>query len=164
VLAPAQELVALPVALVLQVHVALEGVRPAEHVRDHRVVDHQLGGGQRVDPGGVAAERTHRLPHGGEIHHARHAREVLHDHPRRRELDLGGRLGVRIPAGQRPHVIRRHVHAVLGAQQVLQQDLQAVRQRVGAAHARQPEDLVRAGAHGQPAAGAEGVDAGLARR
>jgi hypothetical protein len=55
-LAPAQELVALAVALVLELDVALEGVRRAEDVGDHRVVDDQLGRGQRVDLGRVAAE------------------------------------------------------------------------------------------------------------
>ena len=42
-LAPAQELVALAVALVLELDVALEGVRAAEDVGDDRVVDDQLG-------------------------------------------------------------------------------------------------------------------------
>ena len=42
-LAPAQELVALAVALVLELDVALERVGAAEDVGDHRVVDDQLG-------------------------------------------------------------------------------------------------------------------------
>ena len=42
-LAPAQELVALAVALVLELDVALEGVGAAEDVGDDRVVDDQLG-------------------------------------------------------------------------------------------------------------------------
>ena len=50
-LAPAQELVALVVALVLELDVALERVRRAEQVGDHRVVDDQLGRRQRVDLG-----------------------------------------------------------------------------------------------------------------
>src|SRR5207245_2027669 len=93
-LAPAQELVALPVALVLQVNVALEGVRAAEDVRDHRVVDHQFGGRQRVDLVRVTAQRGDRLAHGGQVHDAWHAGEVLHHHAAWGELDLGGRLGV----------------------------------------------------------------------
>ena len=70
-LAPAQELVALAVALVLELDVALEGVGAAEHVGDDRVVDDQLGRGQRVDLGRVAAEVGHRLAHGGEVDDAR---------------------------------------------------------------------------------------------
>ena len=36
-----------------------------------------------------------RLAHRGQVHHAGHAGEVLHDHPGRVELDLGVRLGLR---------------------------------------------------------------------
>ena len=98
VLAPAQEREPLVVAAELQVHVALERVRPAEHVSDHRMVDHQLGGNQRIDLARIAAEFGHRLAHDGQVHHRRHAGQVLHDHPCRAELDFGGRLGRRIPA------------------------------------------------------------------
>lgn len=79
-LAPAQELVALLVAAVLQLHVLRERVGRAEDVGDHRVVDDQLGRGQRVDLRRVAAELLDGLTHGGEVHHTRHTGEVLHDH------------------------------------------------------------------------------------
>ena len=87
-LPPAQELIALPVALVLEVHVPLERVRPPEHVRDHRMVDDKFGGDQWVDLRWVAAEVAHGLTHGGEIDHRGHASEVLHDHACGGELDL----------------------------------------------------------------------------
>ena len=45
-LAPPQELVALPVALVLQIHAAFSGVGGPEEVGDDGVVDDQLGRGQ----------------------------------------------------------------------------------------------------------------------
>ena len=70
-LAPAQELVALAVALVLDLDVALEGLGRAEDVGDHGVVDDQLGRRERVDLGRVAAEVGHRLAHGGEVDDAR---------------------------------------------------------------------------------------------
>ena len=130
-LAPAQEAEPLPVALELELHVALERVRPAEHVGDHRVVDHQLGRDQRVDPARVAAEVPHRLAHGGKVDHRGHAGQVLHDHPGRAELDLGGGLGRRVPRCERRDVVGRDVHAVLGPQQVLQQDLEAEREVTG---------------------------------
>ena len=79
-LAPAQELVALAVALVLDLDVALEGVGAAEDVDDHGVVDDQLGRGERVDLGRVAAEVGDGLAHRGEVDDAGHAGEVLHDH------------------------------------------------------------------------------------
>ena len=129
-LAPAQELVALTVALVLDLDVALERLRRTEDVGDHGVVDHHLGGSERVDPRRVSAEVRHRLAHGGQVDDARHAGEVLHDHARRRELDLlvGVRLGV--PAGQRLDVVGGDVLAVLGAEQVLQEHLEAEGQRL----------------------------------
>ena len=160
-LAPAQELVALLVAAVLELDVALEGVRLAEHVDDHRVVDDQLGRGQRVDLGSVAAEFGDGLAHGGQVDHARHAGEVLHDHPRGGELDLGRGFGLRVPLGQRAHVLGGDVRTVLGAQQVLQQDLEAVGQPGRAVDRAEPEHLVGGVADVQLAAGTEAV---LARR
>ena len=127
-LAPAQELVALAVALVLDLDVALEGLGRAEDVGDHGVVDDHLGRRERVDLGGVAAELLHRLAHRGEVDHARHAGEVLHDHAGRGELDLLVGLGVGVPAGERLDVVVGDVRAVLGAQEVLEQDLEAVGQ------------------------------------
>ena len=70
-LAPAQELVALAVALVLELDVALERVGAAGDVDLHGVVDDQLGGGERVDPAGVAAELDDGLAHGGQVDDAR---------------------------------------------------------------------------------------------
>ena len=73
-LAPAQERVALPVALELDLGVALEGEPLGEHVHLDRVVDHQLHRHQRVDLGGVAAEVLHGVAHGGQVDDRRHAR------------------------------------------------------------------------------------------
>ena len=128
-LPPAQELVALPVALVLQVDVALEGVRRAEEVGDDGVVDDQLGRRERVDRAGsppssctasriVARSTTHGTP----------VKSCITTRAGR-ELDLDVRLGLRVPRGERPDVVGGDVGAVLGAQQVLQQDLQREGQR-----------------------------------
>ena len=70
-LAPAQEGVALAVALELQLGVALEGEVLGEHVHLDRVVDHQLDRHQRVDAARVAAEVGHRVAHGGQVHDRR---------------------------------------------------------------------------------------------
>jgi hypothetical protein len=156
-LAPAQELVALVVALVFELDVAGERVRRAEQVGDDRVVDHQLGRGERVDPGGVAAEVAHGLAHGGEVDDGRHAGEVLHHDPGGGEADLPVRLGRRVPAGERADVVGGDVRAVLGAQQVFQQHLEAERQPVGPVHGGEPVDLVRRVADRQSAPGPEGV-------
>lgn len=82
-LAPAQELVALLVAAVLQLDVLAEGLLRTELVGDDGVVDDQLGRGERVDLGRVAAQLLDGLTHGGEVHDTRHTGEVLHDHASR---------------------------------------------------------------------------------
>jgi len=141
-LAPAQELVALPVALVLELDVPLEGVRATGDIGDHRVVDDHLGGRQRVDPRRVATQLGDGLAHRGEVDDARHTGEVLHDHARRCELDLGVGLGTRVPAGEGADVARGDVGAVLGPQEVLEEDLEAERQLRAAFHCREPKDVV----------------------
>ncbi len=135
-LAPAQEDVALAVALVFELAVQLEGGRLAEVVDLHRVVDDELDRLQRVDVLRIAAERRHAVAHRRQIDHGRDAREVLQQHPRRRERDLAlGVLG-RVPAGQGGDVVLLDVGAVLHAEEVFEQDAQ----RVG-----QPGDLREAG-------------------
>ena len=128
VLAPAQERVALLVALELALGVLDERVAGAEHVDLHGVVDHELGGHQRVDLRRVAAEVGHRVAHRGEVDDRGHAGEVLHHDARGREGDLVAGLGVGVPAGERLDVLLGDRPVALGAQQVLQQHLEAERQ------------------------------------
>ena len=90
-LAPAQEEVALAVALKLQLGVVAEAQRRCRILHLHGVVDDQLGGLQRVDAFGVAAQFDDGVAHGGQIDDGRHAGEVLHQHPGRHEGDLLGR-------------------------------------------------------------------------
>ena len=142
-LPPAQELVALGIALELQLGVAHEGVLATEDVGDHAVVDHQFGRAQRIDPLGIAAERDHRLTHRSEVDDTRDAGEVLHEHPRRGELNFGVGLTLRVPPGERAHVVGGDVGAVFGAQQILEQHLQRERQAPRARHFTEAEDLVR---------------------
>ena len=127
-LAPAQERVALVVALELALDVDAEGVARAEDVDLDRVVDHQLGRHERVDLRGIAAEIGHRVAHRGEVDDRGHAREVLHHHARGREGDLLRRLGAVVPGGDRLDVLLADADAVLVAQDVLEQDLERERQ------------------------------------
>ncbi len=127
-LSPAQERVALLVAIELELSVALKRTGRPELVDLDGVVDHELGGHQRVDLVGVAAHRLHRVAHRREVDDRRDSGEVLHDHARRRKGDLLGRLGLRVPAGERLDVGGTDRLAVLVAQQVLEQDLQRERQ------------------------------------
>ncbi len=117
-LRPAQERVALAVALVLERHVPLDRIRGAEDVHDHRVIDHQVAADPRVDAGRVPAQARHGRAHRREVGHHRYPGEVLQDHAAREERELGG-LRPR-PAGQRVEV-RGLGTAALPAQHVLQE-------------------------------------------
>jgi len=167
-LAPAQEGVALLVALELALGVARERVAAAERVDLHGMVDHELGGDERVDHRRVAAHVGHRVAHRGEVDDGRHTGEVLHHHARGRERDLLRRLGGGVPAGQRLDVRRRDRAVALGAQQVLEQDLQRERQPrdiEAGGEGVEAEDLDRARSDLERAAGIEAVrgQAGLRR-
>ena len=126
-LAPAQEGVALAVALVVAVGVDVEGARGAERVDLDRVVDDEVDRDERVDLRRVRAELVDRVAHRRQVDDRRHAGEVLHQHPRRLEGDLVGGLGGRVPGGDRLDVGRGHRVAVLEPQRVLEQDLERVR-------------------------------------
>ena len=144
VLPPAQERIALGVALELAGRVAGEGVTRAVHVDLDRVVDHQLGRHERIDPARRAAQRHDRVAHRRQIDDGGNAGEVLEQNARRREGDLDARLGRCVPAGERLHVGGGDGAVALGAQEVLQQDLERERQArdVEAGGERiEPEDL-----------------------
>jgi hypothetical protein len=126
-LAPAQELVALTVALVFDLHVALQCAGVAENVDLDGVVDNHLGRSKRVHPLRIAAEFLDCLSHGGKVNHAGNTSEVLHDHAGGRELDFGVGLGIGVPSCQGANVIGGDVRAVLGPQQVFKQYLKAER-------------------------------------
>ena len=141
-LPPAQELVALPVALVLDLDVALECVGGAEQVGDHRVVDHQVGRRQRVDLVRVAAEVADGLAHGGQVDDAGHAGEVLHHDAGGRVLDLNAGLRLGIPVRDGLDVVLGDIAAVLVAQQVLGEDFEAVGEFLGIGDGVEAIDLV----------------------
>ncbi len=100
-LAPPQELVALAVALELDLGVALERERSSEDVHLDRVIDDQIDGNRRVDAGRVASEPLHRAAHGSQIDDRGNAGEVLEDHPRGKERHFLRTGLLRIPAGER---------------------------------------------------------------
>ena len=129
-LAPAQEPVALGVALELEGGVHLEGVAATVDVGDDRVVDHEVDRDERVDLLGAPAEGLDGVAHRGEVDDARHAGEVLQQDPGRRVGDLplaGGPAG---RTGQRLDIARLDAHPVLVAKQVLEEELDRVREPV----------------------------------
>ncbi len=89
-LAPAQEDVALAVALEFEQGVEAEGVRGAEAIHLNGVVDDQIGGQERVGAVGVGAHGGQGVAHGGEVHHARDAGEILQENARGHEADFLG--------------------------------------------------------------------------
>ncbi len=130
-LAPAQEGVALAVALELEVGVGLEGAGSAEFIHLHGMVDHQLGGLQRIDLLRIAAQLLHGVAHRCQIHHRGHAGEVLQQDARGHERDLLVRRRFGVPLGERADIFGLHRFAIFEAQQILQQDAQGVRQARG---------------------------------
>jgi hypothetical protein len=127
-LAPAQEGIALAVALVFQLDILLEGAGTAEIIHHHRMVDDQIDGGERIDLLRVAAQGDHRLAHRRQIDHGGDAGEILHQHTRRAIGDLAvGALGLQ-PFGDGLDVGLGDRAPVFVAQQILQQHLQRVGQ------------------------------------
>ncbi len=125
-LAPAQEPVALGVALVLEGRVHLEGVATGIGVNDDGMVDHEVDRHQGVDPARAPTERLDGVAHCREVDDTRHAGEVLEEDARRRVRDLPGSAAAGLITGQGLHVSRFHARAVLVAQQVLEEELDRV--------------------------------------
>ncbi len=90
-LAPTQKSVALFVALVFDGDILLECRFVAEMIHHHRMIDHQIDIGQRVDRLGIAPQRLHGVAQGGKIDHRRHAGQILHQDAGRREGDFASR-------------------------------------------------------------------------
>ncbi|MHC2523563.1 hypothetical protein ACVIEM_000648 [Rhizobium leguminosarum] len=108
--------------LVFQLNVTGEGLRRAEFVNDDGVVDDEIDGNERVDLLGIAAERHHRVAHGGKIDDGGNAGEVLHQHARRAIGDfVFDRTLVVQPFGNGQDVLLGDRLAVFEAQQVFKQ-------------------------------------------
>ena len=135
-LGPAEQLVALDVALVLNGDVLVIGRGVARALDDDGVVDDQLHRDQRVDLRRVAPEARQGVAHGGQVDHAGHPGEVLHEDALGGQGDLVRRvaralpvgLGVGAPGGHGHDVVGRDVRRVLVAQQVLQNHLDRIGQ------------------------------------
>ncbi len=149
-LTPLEEGVTLAVALKLKQRVLVVGVGRTELVHLHGVVDDQLGGNERVHTLGVAAKGLDGVAHSAEVDDRGHAGEVLHKHARGHVGDLAAGLGLGVPLGKELNVPCCHVNAVLAAQQVFEQDLEAEGQttQIEAARGKRGEavDGVRAAA------------------
>jgi hypothetical protein len=113
------------------------------------MVDHEIGGLNRIYPRGVAAQPLDRVAHRGKIRHHRHAGEVLQQHARWHEGELAlARL--RLPVSDRLDLVGGDHHAVFAAQHVLEHHLDRIRQarerKAAFLQRRQAEDRVLAAA------------------
>jgi hypothetical protein len=160
-LAPAQQRVALLVALVLEHDVDAVALVAGERVDLHRVIDDEVHGHQRVDLLRVAAQARDGVAHGRQVDDAGHAGEVLQEHARGPEGDLAIGLGLGIPAEERLDVLALDGALVLEAQEVLEQDLERERQplEAGVLFTQRPELVQLEGgvADGDRPLGAEAV-------
>ena len=118
---PAQEGVALDVALEFEFRVEREGHIGAELVDLHRVVDHEFRGQQGVHFFRIAAQRANRLAHGGEIDDRGYSGKILQEDARWHEGNFLLRSGVRIPTGQRFYISGMNESSVLLAQKIFQE-------------------------------------------
>ena len=157
-----EQLVALAVALELELDVELERALRAVRVDLDRVVDDQVAGHHRVDPVGVALHPAHRVPHGRQVHHARHAGEVLQHDPGGHERHLAPARGRRAPGAEIAHVGSRHEAPAGVAERVLQQDADGEGEAVESGQALpgelgEPVDGRGLVAEAEGGAGAEGI-------
>jgi hypothetical protein len=128
-LGPAQELVALAIALVFAFDVERERTGGPEPVDLHGMVDDEVRRDQRIDLSRVTPEVGHGVAHDRQVDDRRDAGEVLEQDPRRHERDLGLGGGARSPGKQRFDVGRVDHAPTRVAEQVLEEDLHGDRQR-----------------------------------
>ena len=106
---------------------------------------------------GIAAQVADGLAHGGQVDDARHPGEVLHHHARGRVLDLNAGFRLGIPVRDGLDVVLGDVAAVLVAQQVLGEDLEAVGEFLRIGDGVETVDLVTLIADLEGVAGSERV-------
>ncbi len=155
---PLQELVALLIALELDVHVELERVGAIGVVDLHGVIDDEIDGHERLDDLRVGAGAAGGRAHRGQIDQQRHAGEVLQQHAGNHERDLVRPLGARLPVGQRADVLFGDLFAVDVAKDGFENDADRDRQLRHVADAGRFEFRKRVELSAAPAAEVEGIE------
>ena len=125
-LSPVEQRVAFAVATVLPLQIRGIGIGAAKAIDLHRVIDDQIDRDEGIDSLRIAARSGDRASQGREVDDCRNAGEVLHQHSCRHECD--GRIGAVRPPGKGDDIRFGHVPAAGPAGDVLQQDLDGVRQ------------------------------------
>ena len=122
------KLVPLGVAPELHLHVEAERVGAAEVVDLDGVVDHEVGGNERLYARDVTSALHDCRAHRGQVDEQGYAGEVLQQHAPHDERDLRLPLCVRLPARERFDVLVADAAAVAIAQDRLEEDAEADRQ------------------------------------
>ena len=119
---PFQKLIALLVALELDVHVELQRIGTIGVVDLHGVVDDEVDRHERLDDLWVGAGAAGRGTHGREVDEQRDAGEILQQHAGHHERDLVRPLGTRLPVGQRADIVLGDLPAVNVAEHRFEDD------------------------------------------
>ena len=125
-LTPAEQCVALLVALKLEQRIVQERIVRTELVHLHRMIDNEVGRDQRIGEFGVSAHGCKRVAHRREIHNARNAREILKQNASGAELDFFCRPADR-PASHVLDIVLLYGAIIFETQQVFEQHFDAVR-------------------------------------
>ena len=120
--APFHELVALIVALELELHVQVECVLRAVIIDHHRVIDDEIDRDERLDQLWILAEILRDVAHRGEVAQQRHAREVLQHDAGDDEGNFVDAFARRFPFGELANVLFGDLLAVAVAEHAFQHD------------------------------------------
>ena len=126
--APLHELVALVVALKLELHIQVHRIFLAVVVDHDGMVNDQIDRYQRFDFLRVLAEPDGRAAHGRQVCQQRNAGKVLQHHTGHHERDFLRALRVGLPVGQLGYMGSGNAFAVAMSQHRLEHDTQRNRQ------------------------------------
>ena len=100
-------------------------LRRAGEIDLHGVIDDEIDRHERLDDFRIAAEALHRAAHGREIHHQRHAGEILQNNARDDEWNFLVRRRLRVPVRERLDILAPHFLAVAISQHRFENDADA---------------------------------------
>ncbi len=135
-LSPAKELITFPVAIKFQFGVELCRILGAEGIDHNRMINDQIDRRQRVYFGRITAQIHHCIAHRRQVRDRRHPGKILHQHPGRAEGDLAVRRSGKKPVGYILYVVGGYGLAVLKADHVFKQYLEAIWQTLYVAQAK----------------------------
>ena len=120
---PAQEFVALSIALEFTLGVDQEGCQGSVFIYLHRVIDNQVDRNQRIDLLRITTEPGRGASQGGQVDDCRHSGEILHDDAGGLEGNLPAAGVAPAPGRQAQHILLAHLKAIALTQGGLQEDL-----------------------------------------